>query len=149
MHVSLLAITLVVAAPALKDKPKADNDIVGEWVMESMTSGGRVRPNANPNPTPQRYIFTADGKWSVIRGELTLGDGIRGFFTDPKKNPPTIDLIMDVTEQEPTIRAGIYKIDGNILTLCLARDTERPTAFEAKARPRTTLYTFKRAKPKD
>lgn len=147
MHASLLALAFTITAPALKEKPKADNEIVGEWLLESMVGAGKGRPQANPMPL--RYIFSADGKWSVIRGELTLGDGTRGFHTDPKKNPAMIDLIMDVTEQEPTIRPGIYKIDGNILTLCLGRENERPTAFEATARPRTTLYTFKRVKAKD
>jgi len=142
-----LILATSLAAPALKEKPKADNDIVGEWVLESMTTGGKARPNANPRPL--RYVFTSDGKWSVIRGELALGDGTRGYFTDPKKNPAAIDLITDTTEQEQTPRLGIYKVEGNMLILCLGRESERPTTFEATARPRTTLYVFKRAKAKE
>ena len=147
MGATLLFAVLTIGAPALKEKPKADNDIVGEWVLESMTSGGRGRPQANASPL--RYTFTADGKWTVTRGELTLGSGMRGYFTDPKKNPATIDLISDTTEQEQSPRLGIYKVEGNILTLCLGRESDRPTAFEATARPRTTLYVFKRVKAKE
>jgi uncharacterized protein (TIGR03067 family) len=145
MNAVLLGIALAVAAPALKEK--VEPDIVGEWVAESIQSTGRTRP---PSSGELRYVFAADGKWTVYRGEFRIGSGSRGYNTDPKKSPATIDLISDTTEQEPSVSHGIYKIEGDRLTLCVSRGrSSRPTRFEVSEESPGALYVFKRAKKKD
>jgi hypothetical protein len=41
---------------------------------------------------------------------------------------------------------GIYKIDGDTLTMCLSPTGERPAKFESTAGGQTILMTFKRMK---
>jgi uncharacterized protein (TIGR03067 family) len=138
---------LALGAPALKDAPRGERAVVGEWQMESMTVNGRPRA---VGADPLRYAFTADGLWFTFRGGRRPATTDRAYFTNPRANPPTLDLKYDAAEQDGTIVLGIYKVVGDTLTICLRRGTgDRPTAFESSADVRTTLYTFRRVKPTD
>lgn len=140
----LLVAALGFGAPALKDPPKKPHNIVGEWVVESMMSAGKARPLTGD---PLKYVFTSDGKWIVYRGERKIGGDERRCFTDAKKDPPTIDLIIDVSDMESRKTLGIYKVEGDTLTLCMGRvNGDRPKNFEPTVDAPATLYVFKRAK---
>jgi uncharacterized protein (TIGR03067 family) len=145
MTATLLFTAIGIGAPALKDRPK-EHDIVGEWIVDSVQTVGKARP---PGKGEMRYVFAADGKWRVYRGERLVGGEDRGFNTNPKTNPPTIDLILDTTEQEPPTQLGIYKIEGDTLKLRINRTGTRPTSFEVSSDLPGTLYIMKRVKPKD
>ena len=135
---------LTVVAPALKDKPKPAADVAGEWQLESSTVNGR-KGVLSGNLV---YTFTKDGKWLIERnGKPTPGPVNRGFKTDPKANPPTVDL-MSNTAANGTLLLGIYKVEGDTLTICGRRgnDVERPTNFDASEGSRMTVYILKRAK---
>lgn len=145
MQGMLLGLVTIVAAPALKDGKGPD--IVGEWIVQTITSTARARPFEKDE---LRYIFTADGKWSVYRGDARIGSGTRGYRADTAKSPAQIDLISDTTEQNPTISACVFKIEGDTLTLRFAPyQKPRPTDFEVNADKPGTLYTMKRAKKKE
>jgi len=139
-----LGLALTLGAPALKDPPKKPHNIVGEWVVESTMSAGKARPLTGD---PLKYVFTTDGKWTVYRGERKIGGDQRGYFTDTKRDPPTIDLTTDTSDQETRKTLGIFKVEGDKLTLCIGRiNGDRPKAFEATAEAPATLYVFKRVK---
>ncbi len=148
MHASLLlSVAIVVGAPALKSRPKGNTDIAGEWVVQRVETSGRRRP---PPRGELRYIFHADGKLIVARGERKLGGDDRGYTFDPHKNPAALDLVADVTEQEPTITHCIYKIEGDVMTLLIPRGRrERPSKFEVSRESPGTIYTLKRSKTKE
>ena len=140
----LLGAALALGAPALKDPPKKPHNIVGEWVVESAMTAGKARPQAGD---PLKYVFTADGKWIVYRGERKLTGDQRGYVTDAKKDPPTIDLTIDVADQETRKTLGIFKVEGDTLTLCIGRiNGDRPKNYEATPEAPATLYVFKRVK---
>lgn len=136
---------LVVAAPIVKVKPVPAGDVVGEWRVESTTIGGRQ----TKSPVPLVYTFTKDGKWLVHRDGEPLAPTLqRGYEVDPKAGPPTFDLITNTAAVNGARFRGIFKLDGDTLTLCgtRARDAARPTAFESAEGSGHTLYVLKRVK---
>jgi uncharacterized protein (TIGR03067 family) len=145
----LLGTALSLAAPALKESPKKA-DIVGEWEVESVNSGNPAKPRPKGKGTvQQRYVFTADGKWLLYRGEQRFASD-RAYIANPKADPPTIDLRWEPSLQDGRTVLGIYKVEGDKLTLCLSREEgTRPTGFESTADVPATIYILRRVKPKD
>ncbi len=83
------------------------------------------------------------------RYTFTLGDEVeKGTFKlDPKAKTPALDY--DITEgaQKGKKQLGIYKLEGDTLTLCLAQEgaKERPTKFgTAEDAPEFVQFTLKR-----
>jgi uncharacterized protein (TIGR03067 family) len=141
----VLGVAIALAAPAPKDPPKKVPSVVGMWEMESSMYAGVPR---RLGAQPLRYEFTDNGKWYSYRGERKMAE--RTYSTNPKADPPTIDLNYDPTEQNPPMGRGIFKVEGDTLTLCLVRNKEpRPTVFESTRETGTFLFVFKRVKPKD
>ena len=126
---------------ATAQEAKKEASIVGEWNGEKAVRGGKERPVPEGGVI---FTFTADGKFSVNegkRGEKDVGE----YKVDAKKNPPEIDITAPKEERK---MLGIYKVEGNTLTLCFSddKDAGRPTKFESPDGSRTMLITFKRAK---
>lgn len=144
MNVVLLGLALGVGAPALKEKDKAPS-MVGEWEVESVTTNG----TQSPAGTGLRYTFTDDGKWLIARNGKESSPTInRGFTEDRKPNPPTVDLVTSRPGGPESRMIGIYKIEGDTLTICGTRTKggDRPTKFEALEGSGNTLYVLKRPK---
>ena len=69
---------------------------------------------------------------------------------DPSKEPKTIDVTPDGGPNRDKVVAGIYKLDGDRLTICMAgRDGERPKTFEAAKGSGRTLMKFRRTNHRD
>ena len=114
---------------------------------------------------PKKPAATLEGTWTVVSVEhdgkaaqgtdlkkgdklVVKGDGYRfdaaykeegTFKVDAAKTPATIDL----TDSRKQASHGIYKLDGNRLTLCFWPG-ERPAAF--KSSPTALLVEFERKK---
>jgi uncharacterized protein (TIGR03067 family) len=137
----LVALALVAGAPAKKDPPpKEPPSLVGEWVAESGTRGGKP-----DNPEPGTAItFTADGKVLLKEGaDRKPEEGT--YKADPKKKPAEIDIVPPATDKGPTI-IGIYKLEGDTLTLCITMGGDRPKEFASPAGSEIMMITCKRAK---
>jgi uncharacterized protein (TIGR03067 family) len=137
----LVGLALTIGAPTVKDPPNKDApSIVGEWIGETAISGGKQRP------APEKGFvmkFSADGT-------LSLKDDGRDrpdvpYKLDAKKTPAEIDIVPPKGEET---MIGIYKIEGDTLTICLTggKDAARPTKFESPEGAMTVLITLKRAK---
>lgn len=138
MYSSLLvALAISVGAPATKDSKKDPPSPVGVWVAEKGTRDGDDRAVTAGSVTVE---FTADGKVSLQEGSKRVGPV--EYRLDPKRSPAEID----VKEME---MVGIYKVDGDTLTLCMGDGGKRPTEFASPAGSKALLLTLKRAKPKD
>jgi uncharacterized protein (TIGR03067 family) len=142
MGTVLLGLALVAGAPALKEKDKAPS-LVGVWEVESITTNGKQ----NAATTGLRYTFTEDGKWLIHRNGKETSPGIsRGVTVDPKPNPPTVDLVSNTKVANGSRLLGIYKVEGDTLTICGTRviGVERPKKFDAPAGSSITMYVLKR-----
>jgi uncharacterized protein (TIGR03067 family) len=129
-----LLLAVAAAAPQPKAPPKEPSLLVGEWVSESATVEGKPRPEFDV----PGLRFTADGKGFVNAGTTKKKDE-RPLKFDPTKTPPEIDVL--------SFR-GIYAVEKDVLTLCLAVDGPRPESFEPKPGngKSVLIWTLNRAK---
>jgi uncharacterized protein (TIGR03067 family) len=146
MYPSLLVgLALAVGAPGAKDPPAKDPpSIVGEWVGEKAVAGGKELPVPKGGIG---FTFTADGKLTVREGEREKAD-TGSYKVDAKKDPAEVDIIPPEDKKEPTVQ-GIYKVDGDTLTLCFAKGKAgagRPSKFEAPEGSDAIVITLKRVK---
>jgi uncharacterized protein (TIGR03067 family) len=141
----LPAAALALAAPALKDRPPKEPPIIGEWLRVGHTEAGAPVP---PDSEPHHQVFKADGKWEYSYGGRQTKSERMSFLADPRQSPPAIDIKMGPAGRDGW--RGIYKVEGDMLTLCLAKgDQDRPKAFESTPDRPTTVWVFQRVKPKD
>jgi uncharacterized protein (TIGR03067 family) len=129
MQATILITALALSAPALKDPPKQELKIAGEWIVESQVTNGRPLKTT----IERRYTFGEDGKWNLITKAKALNSN----------QPAAIDMKYSVS----LTYTGIVKIEGDTLTLCYSRnDDERPTKFESSEGSTFILIVMKRAK---
>lgn len=137
---SMLILALVVAAPGPKEPPKKDPAYVGQWVTETVTLGGRQIPG------PAMSVrIGADGTMER-RGPDGKTEFTGTFTVDLKPDPPYLDITVLNDKKVGRVAKGIFKIDGDTLTICTAQDDSRPTAFVSPAGSNTVLMVLKRKK---
>jgi uncharacterized protein (TIGR03067 family) len=149
MNAMFLSLAIAVAAPAPKDVPTKDTDIAGVWIEESKTLGNKKIEA----PGETAHEFTIEGQYLLhLNGAKCK---FSEFKADSMASTPTIDLLEKPTPVgggvaiPGSIMRGIYKIDGDRLTICFGPEIgERPTKFESPDGSKITLMTLKRAKKK-
>jgi uncharacterized protein (TIGR03067 family) len=140
-----VCLALALAAPGPKEPKKDPPTIVGEWIIADVKlGGGGLALPVQSNPT--KTMYAADGKFeNRLDGEEKPYQS--GTYTgDPKKDPPEIDLTDAAVPG--VVTPGIYKIDGDTLTIGLGRPGARPTSFDDNPLGGSILYVYKRAKKK-
>jgi uncharacterized protein (TIGR03067 family) len=138
----LVGLALIVGAPAKKDPAaKEPPTLVGDWLAETGVMGGKPE-----NPPPGSTItFLADGKLTMKEGGGGAAE-VGTYKADAKKDPAEIDISPEGAGKGPTL-AGIYKIEGDTLTLCFTlTGADRPKAFTSPAGSMVMLVTCKRVK---
>jgi uncharacterized protein (TIGR03067 family) len=137
----VFGVVLALGAPGEKDAPKKDAPtVVGEWDGEKAVRGGKERPVPDGGI---KITFTADGKMLFKEGNKDEQTG--SYKMDAKKIPGEIDI--SPPNEDGTLK-GIFKIDGDTLTICLSGkdETDRPTKFESPEGTNIMLVTLKRIK---
>jgi uncharacterized protein (TIGR03067 family) len=141
LYFLFLATALAPAAPGLKERPAKMPPIFGEWLRVGHTEAGKPLMTDGED---HHQMFTDDGQWNYsYRGGKDTSGG--SFVLDLSQNPPTFDISMGGFGSSQY--RGIYKIEGDTLTLCLVSgDLERPKTFESTAEKPTTIWVFKRVR---
>jgi len=115
----------------------------GKWHLTSLETDGQVMPGDSFGGaiviTGKRFVSLGMG--ASYEGTLELDD---------KKTPKTFQLLFTVGHAAGTRNLGIYKLDGETWTMCLAtRGTVRPRSFSTKPGTGYALQTLERgAAPK-
>jgi len=109
----------------------------GTWYVTSLEVDGAAQPIGDAR-------ITVDGTSFITTG---MGDEYAGVVTlSPDKAPKAIDLIFTSGPPAGTTNRGIYKIDGDEWTICLAtRGDARPRRFATKENSGHALERLSRA----
>jgi uncharacterized protein (TIGR03067 family) len=108
----------------------------GSWEVVSIEEDGGA------SPKPDIKSITIDGRRATF--EHRLGTAKALLILDPSTKPASID-IFGLNEEFPFGGQGIYKLDGDTLTLCWGTGAVRPADFATKAGDSVTLCVLKRA----
>lgn len=126
-----------------KSPPKTDLDLLqGTWKVTALNSGGFQFPAADYQKIRIRFqekTILWDNPGDVVES---------GFTLDPAKKPKQIDIGTKGPPGKPTADGlsgvGIYKLEGNKLTICLTVPNPAARPKDFKPRGQMTLYILER-----
>jgi uncharacterized protein (TIGR03067 family) len=136
-----VAATAVGARQALADKketPKDAEKILGTWALVSYEEGGKKAPEELLKNA--QVVLTAGGKMTVKNADGKVSE--LTYKLGPDSKPKEFDC----TDDKGRMMFGIYKLDGDTLTVCYDRGGDRPTEFASKPGTSVVLEVLKRQK---
>jgi uncharacterized protein (TIGR03067 family) len=112
----------------------------GTWIATSSTFDGQKAPDEIARSI-QRIVTEDHVVWER-QGKRFAGTKIE---LDPTADPKKIDVIPDGGRNRGERIQGIYKLDGDRLTICMAAAGQpRPKEFNAEKGSGWTVQTFER-----
>jgi uncharacterized protein (TIGR03067 family) len=151
MSLFLLTTGALLAAdgPSKDDPSKGDLDkLRGAWLTVSLKNNGKtiVDEKTPPKEGPITKVVYDGNKWMIKVGSKTVVTG--KFKIDATKTPRQIDFMDESGVKNDKTKLGIYKLDGDTYTYCLApAGKPRPTEFTSKDGSGHSLGVSKREKP--
>jgi uncharacterized protein (TIGR03067 family) len=134
----------VLATAARGEDVAAKGDLQGTWTCTSGVIDGK--PLAEETAKRLRLTLTAD-RYKTERGDEVLFDST--YTIDAAKNPKQIDMIGTEGELKGRPALGIYRLEGDMLTICYVMPGgQRPAAFESKPQSGVYVVVWKREEKK-
>jgi len=142
---STLFILSAVGFLAADDPKKDDADsLKGKWSAVSISMAGQPAPD----DFVKGFKFTLDDKtYTNLIGDEVVEEG--DYKIDASKSPKTIDFDIKKGQDQGKKQLGIYKIDGNKLTIVAATagSDERPKAFKVEPGSQLLEVVLEKVKP--
>jgi uncharacterized protein (TIGR03067 family) len=145
----ILAVGLLLAADDPKDEAKEKavkeelKKLEGSWEVVQMERAGERLPPEKVKALNMQMIFKEKQVFSKIGGAIGGTATEASYQIDPTQEPKTID----VTDKNKDLSRGIYKLDGELLTVCSARPgRDRPTEFKTSPGSDQLLLVLKKVK---
>jgi uncharacterized protein (TIGR03067 family) len=138
MNALLFGLALAVGAPALKDPPKAESPILGDWALVEWVQHGTKM--AFGEGSGVEFLPGGRRLWRDGPG----GSDERQYKLYPKTSPAEIDLIRTDAGPMSLVHPCIFKVEADKLVIAVGSPGgERPKALDTAA---TMLMTFSRVK---
>jgi uncharacterized protein (TIGR03067 family) len=151
----LLLIALL-TAPALayppvpppKEKKSPDaKSLEGEWDIVSYKGGGNVK-----SAVVYTHIVIEGGRWKQHRAANDKAASVMNlrFVVDTTKSPTQIDLYSSAKENERLFRSGVFKMEGETLTVrytLVSKGNPRPTTVDGGLAAGEYRWVLKRKGP--
>lgn len=145
--VFLGTVVLFVAPAGGDDKEKSDKDkLQGDWTLVSSETGDLGKKDEKE--VKRRKLVVKDDGWQHFQDDKAPAVAIT-FKLDPAKSPKEVDFEAKAPAAPKAVQTkGIYKLEGDTLTVCrtFAVNVARPTEF--KATKGVVLEVYKRAEKK-
>jgi len=128
------------------DDPKKDDadSFKGKWSAVSISIGGKPAPDE----LVKGFRLNFDEKtYTNLMGDEVAEEG--EYKIDASKSPKTIDIDIKKGQDKGKKQIGIYKFDGDKLTIiaAMAGSDERPKSFTVEPDSPVAEYVLAKAKP--
>ena len=137
----------VVLAASCLQSPEAATDLKAELAKHEgvWRSVSFRREGKETDPAAVRSITREADRGRVVWRRDGKSFSASTIVLDPDADPKTIDIRADGGPGRDKVVRGIYKLEGDRLTLCTADpDEPRPDHFRADPGDRWTLMVFRR-----
>ena len=121
----------------------ADAKLDGTWVVIASTRDGEKAPEDDLKKTMVTVVMKG-GKYAVTAQGKKVEAGT--YTTDATKKPATIDVTITAGDEKGRTELGIYKLDGDTLTMAVTPHDSKQRPKDFKPAAKGEVMVFKRVK---